>query len=113
MMCNKAKHIPDEIKKWSTGNSKSLEELVDVTKDSDAHKIETRALGKIVSNQKQAIYRSLKDHKKCASGVQSELDTIQEEKTRLLDQVRMMQKDKSDITSEISNMVANHEREEE
>ena len=39
--------------------------------------------------------------------------TIQDKNTRLLDQVKIMQKYKSYITGEISNMVANHARAEE
>ena len=50
----------------------------------------------------------MKYHEKCASDVQSEVDTTQEENTRFLDQANMMQKDNSDITGELSNMVANH-----
>ena len=68
---------------------------------------------KKVRNQKQVIEHSLKEHKKCASDVQSEADTIQEENTRFLDQVKMMQKENSEITGEISKMVANHARTEE
>ena len=64
--------------------------------------------GKTVHNQKQAVSHSSKEHEKCASDVQSEEDTIQEENTRLLDQVKMMQKYNSVITDELSNMVANH-----
>ena len=45
--------------------------------------------------------------------MQSEADTIQEENTRFLDQVKMMQKENSEITGEISKMVANHARTEE
>ena len=45
--------------------------------------------------------------------MQTEADTIHEEKTRLLDQVKIMQKDKIDITRELSNMVSNHVRTEE
>ena len=43
------------------------------------------------------IAHSLKEHKLCASDVQSESDTIQEGKTRLLDQVNTIQKENSDI----------------
>ena len=43
----------------------------------------------------------------------SESDTIQEENNRLLDQFKIIQKEKSDITGELSKMVANHERAEE
>ena len=45
--------------------------------------------------------------------MQSEVDTTQEENTRFLDQANMMQKDNSDITGELSNMVANYARSEE
>ena len=45
--------------------------------------------------------------------MQSEADTIQDENTRLLDQVKMMQKENSDITSELYNIVSNHARAEE
>ena len=45
--------------------------------------------------------------------MQSEAHTIQEENTRLLDQVNIMQKYNSDITGELSNMVDNHARLEE
>ena len=55
----------------------------------------------------------MKEYDKCAYDVQSEADTIQEEKTRLLDKVNMMQKDNSDITDELSSMVTNHARVEE
>ena len=64
--------------------------------------------GKTVPNQKQVISNSLKDHERCAYDVQSGEDTLQEEKTRLLYQVQIMQKDNSDITYELTNMVANH-----
>ena len=43
-------------------------------------------------NQKQATAHSSKEHEKCASDVQYEADTIQEENTWLLDQVKMMKK---------------------
>ena len=42
--------------------------------------------------------------------MKSEADTIQVENTRLLDQVNMTQKEKSDITGDISNMVDSHAR---
>ena len=45
--------------------------------------------------------------------MQYEADTIQEEYTRLLDQAKMIQKENSDITCDIYNMVANHVRTEE
>ena len=45
--------------------------------------------------------------------MQSEADNIQEGNTRLLYQVKMMQKYKSDIIGELSDMVANHARAEE
>ena len=45
--------------------------------------------------------------------MQYEADTTQEKKTRLLDQVKMIKKESSDITGELSNMVANHARAEE
>ena len=45
--------------------------------------------------------------------MQSEADNMQKVKTRLLDQVKIMQIDNSDITGELSNMVANHARAEE
>ena len=70
-------------------------------------------LGKTVINQNQAIYHSSKGHGKCLSDMQYEADTIQEGKTRLSDQVKMMQKENSDITGELSNMVAKHVRAEE
>ena len=54
------------------------------------------------------ISHSPKEHKKCASDVKYESDTIQEGKNRLLYQVKMMQKDNSDIMGELSNMVDNH-----
>ena len=38
----------------------------------------------------------------------SEADIIQEENTGLLDHVKVIQKDNSDITGELSNVVANH-----
>ena len=40
--------------------------------------------------------------------MQSEVDTILEENTRLLYQANIMQKDNSDITGDISNIVVNH-----
>ena len=55
----------------------------------------------------------MKYHEKCASDVQSEADTIQEGNDRFLDKVKMMQKEKIDITGELSNMVSNHARAEE
>ena len=82
----------EEIKKWSTGKDKALEEVIAVTKERYACQNETCDMGITVRNHKQAIFHSSKEHEKCASGVQSEADTIQEEKTRLLDQVKMMQK---------------------
>ena len=72
--------------------------------------IETCDLGETVRKQKQEIANSSKEHKKCASDVQYEADTTQEKKTRLLDQVKMIKKESSDITGELSNMVANHAR---
>ena len=45
--------------------------------------------------------------------MKSEAYTIWEEKTRLLDQVKMIQKDNIDITGEISNKVVNHARADE
>ena len=45
--------------------------------------------------------------------MQFEVDTIQEEKTRLLDQANIMQKENSDIAGEKYNILANHAREEE
>ena len=42
--------------------------------------------------------------------MQSEADTIQEENTMSLEQVKIIPKENSDITGEISNMVANHTR---
>ena len=59
-------------------------------------------------NQKQATAHSSKEHEKCACDEQFEADTIQEEITRLLDQFNVMQEENSDITSELSNMVAKH-----
>ena len=52
----------------------------------------------------------MKEHKKCAANVQSEVDTIKEENNRLLDQAKMIQKEKSYIIGDLSNMVANHVR---
>ena len=65
-----------EIKNWPTGKAKALEELIAVTKDSDACKIEICDMGKIVCDQKQVVAHSSKEHKKCAFDVQSEADTI-------------------------------------
>ena len=65
-------------------------------------------MGETVLNQKQAIAHLLKDRENCASNVKSEADTIQEGKTRLLDQIKIMKKWNSDITGELSNMVDNH-----
>ena len=45
--------------------------------------------------------------------MQYDEDTIQEEKTRLLDQANIMQKENSDIAGEKYNILANHAREEE
>ena len=45
--------------------------------------------------------------------MQSEAHTIQEENTRLLDQVNIMQKENSYIKGELYNMVSNHARAEE
>ena len=59
------------------------------------------------------IDHSPKGYKQCASDVWYEADTTQEEKTRLLDQVKMIQKQNSDITCDLSNMVTNHARLEE
>ena len=59
------------------------------------------------------IAHSSKEHENCAYDVQSEAYIIQEENTRLLDQFKMMQKDNSDITCELFNMVDNHARAEE
>ena len=97
-----------EIKIWSTRKAKALEELIGATKERDSCKIEKCDMGKTVFNQKQEISHSLREHRKCVSDVQSESDTIQEEKTRLLDQAKMMQKENIYITGEISNIVANH-----
>ena len=105
--------MEEEIKKWSTGKAKLLEEHIDVTKERDDYKIETCDLGELVRNKKQAITHSLKGHKNCASDVKSEADTTQEGEIRFLDQVKIMQKEKSDITGEISNMVSNHAHAEE
>ena len=105
--------MEEEIKQWSTGKAKGLKELITATNERDACQIETCDLGKTIRNQKQAIAHSLKDNKKCASDVQSEADTMQGGNTRLLDQVNMMQKENSDITGEISNMVAIHTRADE
>ena len=74
--------------------AKALEELIDVTKQRDACKFEICDLGETVCNQKQVVAHSSKEQKKCTFDVQSEADTIQEENTRLLDQVKMMQKEK-------------------
>ena len=81
-----------EWQHWSTGKAKAWEELIVVTKERDNCQIETCDLVKLVRNQKQALAHSSKYHKKCASDVQSEADNIQEEKTRLLYHVKMMQK---------------------
>ena len=97
-----------EIKICSTSKAKALEELIYATKERDSCKIEKCDMGKTVFNQKQEISHSLREHRKCVSDVQSESDTIQEEKTRLLDQAKMMQKENIYITGEISNIVANH-----
>ena len=64
------------IKQWSPGKFKELEELISVTKYRDACKIEICDLGKTFCNQKQVVAHSSKDHKKCASSVKSETDTI-------------------------------------
>ena len=45
--------------------------------------------------------------------MQSEADTIQEENTKSLEQVKIIPKDNSDITGEISNMVSSHVHAEE
>ena len=42
--------------------------------------------------------------------MQFEANTIQEEKTRLLYQVNIMQRENSDIRGKLSNMVSNHGR---
>ena len=42
--------------------------------------------------------------------MQFEANTIQEEKTRLLYQVNIMQRENSDIIGKVSNMVSNHGR---
>ena len=82
--------MEEEIMQWSTGKAKALEELISVTKQFDACQIETCGLGETVHNQKQVIAHSLKQHEKCASDVQYEADTIQEENDRLLDHANMM-----------------------
>ena len=40
--------------------------------------------------------------------MQYEADIIQEEETRLLNQVKIMQIENSDVTGDLSNMLANH-----
>ena len=47
-------------------------------------------MGKTVQNHKHVIDHSLKYHKNCASDVNSEAYTTQEDNTRLLDQVKMI-----------------------
>ena len=101
-------NMEEGINQWSKGKANALEELIDVTKERDSYQIETCGVGKTVRNQKQVIAHSLKEHEKCASDVQYEVDTIQERKTRFLYQVKMIQKENSDITVELSNMVAKH-----
>ena len=68
--------MEEEIRHWPTGKAKSLEGLIDVTKERDACKIEICDLEKTVCNQKQVVAHSSKEHKKCASSVKSEADTI-------------------------------------
>ena len=74
--------------------AKTLEEPISVSKECDACKIEACDLGGKVRNQKQAISHSSKEHKKCASDVQSLVNTIREENKRLLDKVNIVQKRK-------------------
>ena len=69
-------NLKEEIKHWPTRKAKSLEELIAVTKERDACKIEICDMGKTVCNQKQVVAHSSKEHKKCASSVKSEADTI-------------------------------------
>ena len=52
-----------EIKQWSKGKAKALEELIAATKECDAFQIQTCDLGKTVRNQKQAMAHSSKEHK--------------------------------------------------
>ena len=68
---------------------------------------------KTVINQKQKIAHSFKEHEKCAYDVQSKADTTMEENTRLLDQSKMVQKENSDISDDLSNMVDDHSHAEE
>ena len=63
-----------------------------MTKEHDSCQIETCDIGETACNQKQAISHSSKEKQKCESDVQSDEDTIQEENTTLLDQIKMMQK---------------------
>ena len=69
--------------------------------------------GKTVLNQKQTTSPSPKKLETFASAVHSEADTTQEENTRLLNYFKITQQENSDITGELSNMVANHARAEE
>ena len=82
--------------------------MIATTNERDFCQIEICDLGKTVPIHKQAIAHSSKKHKKFASNVQSEEDAIQKEKTRLFNQVKIMQKENSDITGELSNMGAKY-----
>ena len=66
--------------------------MIFVSKERDACQIEKNHMEKTVFNHKQSIAHPSKKHEKCAYAVRSEADTSQEEKTRSLDQVKMMQK---------------------
>ena len=68
--------MEEEIKQRPTVKAKALDELIAVIKERDTCKIEICDLGKTVCNQKQVVAHSSKEHKKCASSVKSEADTI-------------------------------------
>ena len=51
-------NLEEEIKHWPTGKAKVLEELIALTKQRDACKIEICDLGKIVCNWKQVVAHS-------------------------------------------------------
>ena len=55
---------------------RQTDRLIAVIKERNTCQIEICDLEKTVRNQKQAVAHSSKEHKKRASGVQSEADTI-------------------------------------
>ena len=101
---SRKENMEEVIKKWLTGKDKELEELISTTKERDVCQIEICDLGKTFCNHKQVIAHSSKKHEKFASNVQSEEDAIQKEKTMLFNKVKIIQKDNSDITGELSNI---------